>query len=157
MGVEEWVTGEEQRGMREGCRGTRQPWVCWLHVFSGGGASCIGACLSTCPLDVRLSYCIHISVKLLNNKTDPSRINPAYAWLATQWFKLSFEEPRVTGLTGLEVEVRVEGACQLAQPPALLGRELLAELCVQFSGVPSLLNSWATRAGSVQSPFLSPW
>ena len=53
MGVEEWVTEEEQRGMREGYRGTRQPWVCWLHFSSECGASCIGACLSTCPLDVQ--------------------------------------------------------------------------------------------------------
>jgi len=57
-----------------------------------------------------LSYCIHISVKLLKSKTDPSRINPAYAWLPTVVFKLSVEGSLGSlGLLGLEVEVRVEG------------------------------------------------
>lgn len=92
-----------------------------------------------------VSYFIHISVKLLNDKTGPSRINPAHAWLPTVVFKLSFEGSLWSlGLLGLEIEVGGEGCMSVTlTPPALLGGELLAELCVQFSGLPSLLNSWA--------------
>ena len=56
MGVEEWVTGEGQRGMREGYTGMRRSWVGCVYLFSKCGASCLGVSLPRCPLDVKLCH-----------------------------------------------------------------------------------------------------
>ena len=67
-----------------------------------------------------VSYFIHISVKLLNDKTGPSRINPAHAWLPTVVFKLSFEGSLWSlGLLGLEIEVGGERCMPVTLTPQL--------------------------------------
>ena len=80
--------------------------------------NCGNGCMTVNTLNIKLHNLnrwliwnvLYISVKLLKSKTDPSRINPAYAWLPTVVFKLSVEGSLGSlGLLGLEVEVRVEG------------------------------------------------
>lgn len=91
-----------------------------------------------------MSYFIHISVKLLNGKTDPSRINPAHAWLLTVVFKLSFEGNLWSlGLLGLEIEVGGEGHMSVTLTLRLCLEASCLLSSVQLSGLPSLLNSWA--------------
>ena len=98
---------------------------------------------------LRLSYCIHISVNLLKNKTDPSRINPAYAWLPTVVFKLSVEGSLGSlGFLGLEVEVKVEGYMSVKHTLQLC-LEMSCLLSCMFSFLACPL-SWTRRLHKIR-------